>query len=191
MKRVLLRGGSVPSGRNVAVSCSDILKYELEKAGISFISVARNGDSTFEGMWNFDRDVLPFRPDFLILYFGVDDAFRPVYRSEYKENLVQIIRRARKELDASVAIVTSHLFAGEYEMNALSIYNRVVREVTADLDCMYIPVHMHWLNYLVETGKKIEDLITDDPRYPNELGHRLIAQSILHKIFPDSDAIFG
>lgn len=47
-----------------------------------------------------------------------------------------------------------HTFENPYEMDAVYIYYRTIREVCQDLDCEMIAVHTWWAGYLQERALK-------------------------------------
>jgi len=173
--KILLRGGSIAAGTGVRVGYADILAERLRERGLSLINRSRARDSSFEGNWTFSGDIDPVRPEVLIIHFGIDDIYRPVYRSEFKENLVQLVRLARARFDPAVLLCTSHTWDDEYEMRAADICYRTVREVALDLACEYVPVHLAWMSRLFEIGRPPKDFLLADDRLPNEEGHRLYA----------------
>ncbi len=136
-------------------------------------------DTTFEGIERFSEDIEPFRPDILVVHFGIDDAFSAVYRSEFKENLVHIIRRAREKSPTPVYLPTSHTFDDPCEMDAAHIYYRAIREVAADLACKMVPVHTAWAGYLLDAGLTNSGLLQKDVRLPNEKGHEFYASVLI------------
>lgn len=176
--KILLRGGSIAAGAGVRVGYADILAKRLGERGLSLVNRSRVRDSSFEGNWTFSEDIEPLRPDILIVHFGVDDIYRPVYRSEFKENLVQLVRLARARFNSAVLLCSSHTWDDEYEMRAADIYYRTVREVALDLGCEYVPVHLAWMSRLYERGQGARAYVLDDARLPNEDGHRLYADII-------------
>jgi len=93
--KLLIRGGSIAAGHGVIKSYVDILKESLLKKGIEVINRSRYRETTFDGIGTFNEDIANFGPDILLVQFGVDDAFEYVYRSEFQENIVQMIRLAR------------------------------------------------------------------------------------------------
>lgn len=179
--KLLIRGGSIASGYNVVKSYADILKEFLLKKGIDVINRSRYRETSFEGIGTFDKDIAYFKPDILLLHFGIDDAFDYVYRSEFQENIVQIIRLARLRFNPIIFLATAHTFDNPYDMDAVNIFYSSLRIVASDLDCELIPVHSYWAGYLEEHNLRNKDLVLSDSRYPNEQGHEIIAKAMIKR----------
>jgi hypothetical protein len=173
--RIVVHGGSIAAGVGVSRGYVDILRERYEKRGVEIINCAKPGETSFEGVERFVGDIAPCRPDVLVLHFGIDDAFSAVYRSEFKENLVRIVRRARENLRPEIFLLASHTFDDPYEMDAVNIYYRTIREVAADLACQMVPVHTAWAGYLLDHGLPNSALLQKDVRLPNERGHEFYA----------------
>lgn len=176
--RILIRGGSIAAGSGVSKGYADILAERLAPYGIEIINRSRYRETSFDGIWTFNEDIEPLKPDILLLNFGIDDAFHPVYRSEFQENLVQIIRRARKLFNPRIILATSHTFDDPYEMDAVNIYYRSLRIIAEDLLCELIPIHSLWAGYIYEKALNSSELCLADTRYPNEAGHKIFADII-------------
>ena len=177
--KLLIRGGSISAGYGVYKSYVDIITESLLQKGIEVINRSRFRETTFDGIGTFYQNIDFFRPDILLIHFGIDDAFQCVYRSEFQENLVQMIRLARECFNPSVLLATSHAFDDPYDMDAVYIFYRSLRIVSSDLGCELIPVHYHWADYLEEHGLKSKDLVMSDSRYPDERGHQVIAEAVM------------
>ncbi|PKN60779.1 MAG: hypothetical protein CVU53_01295 [Deltaproteobacteria bacterium HGW-Deltaproteobacteria-11] len=177
-RKVLVRGGSIAAGCGVKTNYVDILSCRYLQRNVEIINRSRRGETSFDGVDSFYEDIDPGRPDILMLHFGVDDADAAVYRSEFKENLVRIIRLATERFEPVVFLLTSQPFDDPHEMDAVFIYYRTIREVALDLGCRMIPVHTHWAGYLEESEIQTADLVQADVRLPNEQGHRLLADIV-------------
>jgi hypothetical protein len=177
-KQLVIRGGSIASGYGVARGYADILKERYAGSGIAVINRSRKGDNSFDGISTFHEDITPYRPGILLIHFVEDDAFFPVYRSEFKENIVRMVKLARELFSPVICLLTSHTFDNPYDMDALEIFYRASREVAVDLACDLIPVHTFWAGYLFDTGLSNSDLVQKDTRYPNEHGHRVFAEAV-------------
>lgn len=176
--KILVRGGSIAAGCGVNTNYVDMLRRRCLRRDVEIINRSWKGETSFDGVDSFYEDIDPCRPDILMLHFGIDDAYGAVYRSEFKENLVRIIRLAWERFKPVVLLLTSHPFDDPHEMEAVHIYYRAIREVAVDLGCLMIPVHTHWAGYLGESGVQHADLVQADVRLPNERGHRLLADIV-------------
>ena len=176
--KLLIRGGSIAAGHGVKKCYADILKESLLKKGIEVINRSRYKETSFDGIGTFNEDI-DFAPDILLINFGVDDAFGYVYRSEFQENIVQMIRLARLRFNPVILLATSHTFDNPNDMDAVNIYYRSLRIVASDLHCELIPVHNYWAGYLEEQNLSSKDLVLSDSRYPNERGHQVIAEAMM------------
>jgi lysophospholipase L1-like esterase len=177
--KILIRGGSVAAGWGVRRNYADIIRENLLPQGIDVINRSRHRETTFDGVASFSEDIDAFKPGILLFNFGIDDAFQGVYRSEFQENMVQLIRLARVRFAPAIVLATSHGFADPHDMSAVGIFYRSLRIVSRDLACSLIPVHYHFASYLEDNGLEIKDLVQSDPRYPNEKGHEVIADIMM------------
>jgi lysophospholipase L1-like esterase len=180
--KLLIRGGSISAGFGVERSYVDILGDLCTSNNIEVINRSRIKENSFDGIWSFYEDIDPYRPDILMIHFGIDDAFFPVYRSEFKENLVCMVRLARLRCNPVILLPTSHTFDDPYDMDAVYIFYRAIREVALDLKCEMIPIHTFWAGHLMNTGLSNADFVQNDVRWPNEKGHEIFARAILPKI---------
>jgi hypothetical protein len=178
--KILFRGGSISAGRGVGSGYVDMLREDPLFRGSDIINRSRPRETSFDCVWSFKEDIEPYRPEILVLHFAMDDAYFPVYRSEFKENLVQTVRLARNLFRPLILLMTSHTFDDPYDMDAVNIYYRVIREVSLDLDCGMVPVHTLWRGMLMERGMTNRDLTLHDTRLPNEKGHELYAEIMTH-----------
>jgi lysophospholipase L1-like esterase len=184
--KLLIRGGSIAAGYGVIKSYVDILTEALFEKGLEVINHSKYRETTFDGIGTFDEDIDSVRPDILLLHFGVDDAFQYVFRSEFQENIVQMIRLARMRFNPVIVLATSHTFDNFYDMDAVNIFYRSLGVVASDLDLDLIPVHHYWAGYLEEHTLINKDLVLSDSRYPNERGHQIISEAMikgLNKVF--------
>jgi lysophospholipase L1-like esterase len=180
--KLLIRGGSIAAGHGVARGYADILRDHYASRGLQVINRSGFGKTSFEGVDTFYQDFEPCRPEYLILHFGMDDAFAAVYRSEFKENLVHMIRMAQKSLQPVILLPTSHALDDEHDMESVAIFHRVIREVSEDLHCRMVPVHTFWAGYISEKGMKNADLLQEDVRYPNGKGHEVYAEALMRSL---------
>lgn len=179
---VLFRGSSISAGYGVNTSYVKMIQENWQNSNYIIINSSNYKETSFDGIWDFDEKIAAYRPDILVLHFAIDDAYFPVYRSEFKENLVQIVRLAKEQFNSKILLLTSHPFENPYEMDMINIYYRSIREVAMDIDCFLLPVHFFWLNYLYANNFNIQDFLLDDTRYPNEKGHEIYYSAVMNKL---------
>ena len=180
--KILVRGSSIAAGFGVKRSYVDRLISDPDFSGWQIINSSSIKDNSFDCVWGFQKEIEPYSPDILVLHFGIDDAYFPVYRSEFKENLVQTVRLSRKLFDPVIILMTSHPFEDQYEMQMINIYYRTIREVAVDLSCELVPVHTYISGYLLENNLSLYHFLLDDNRYPNEKGHDLYLEALKNKL---------
>lgn len=181
--KLLIRGGSIAAGFGVKKSYADILRNNLQQKGVEVINRSRYHETSFDGIETFTEDIAAFTPEILLLHFSVDDAFGYVYRSEFQENIVQIIRRARSLFNPLIFLATGHTFDNPHDMEAVNIFYRSLRIVAVDLDCQSISLDRYCVGYLAKHHLSASDLVLSDPRYPNEKGHEFMAEAILKALY--------
>jgi lysophospholipase L1-like esterase len=181
--KMLIRGGSIAAGYGVTKGYADILKEILEANSIEVINRSRHLETSFDGIEKFNEDIAAIVPDILLLHFGVDDAFGYVYRSEFQENIVQIIRRARALFSPLIFLATAHTFDNHHDMSAVDIFYHSLRIVAVDLNCKSISLDRYWAGYLAKNGLTSADLVLSDPRYPSEKGHEVFARAIMKVLY--------
>jgi hypothetical protein len=45
-----------------------------------------------------------------------------------------------------------------------------------------VPVHAHWNALVMEQGLRHSDLVQENVLYPNERGHEIFAEAIIHRL---------
>lgn len=182
MTRLLIRGGNIAAGYHVSRGYADILRDWCAERGIEFYHCARPGENSFDAVRTFHEDIAPFNPDILIIHFGLDDAFGCVYKSEFKENLVQLARRSRAHFHPVIIMPTSQPFENPSYMHPAYFYYQIIRDVCRDLNCEMVPVHAHWNALVMEQELKHSELVQENVLYPNERGHEIFAEALLSRL---------
>jgi hypothetical protein len=186
---LLIRGGGIAAGVHATTSYATLLSDLLRLHGIDVINRSRDRDTTFQACWSFEEDIAPYQPNFVLFHFCIDDIYRPVYRSEFKENLVQLVRLCRVRYNATMFLATAHPFSNDFEMLSALIYYRTIREVAIDLNCHYIPIHYLIADELAEHSLVMKDIVHTDERYINDIGHRLFFNIISRKVLSAISAV--
>lgn len=145
----------------------DGYRYEIINAGIS-------GDTTAGGLrridWALEGDVR-----FLILALGANDLLRGMPVKEMKNNLGQIIERARtRKIEVLLAGMYAPTNTGpEYRREVEEAFQALAREHKV----VFIP-------FFLDHVAGIESLNQPDGIHPNKEGTRIIAETIYKALRP-------
>lgn len=172
-------GGSITQGclSSVHETCYAYLVYKwwqenFPKAKIDYVNAGIGGTPSNFGVARVDDDLLHFNPDFSVVEFSVNDENTYYYMETY-ESLVRHI--LKDSSDTGLMLVSNvkyddmgsaedkHLVIGKYYgLPHVSMKHSVYPEVA--------------------NGNIANREITPDDLHPNDLGHRLLADLIIHML---------
>lgn len=198
--RIVALGDSITNGKGIGdVEEEDTYRHLLQvdlarmlKCNVEVINAGVNGDITTTAIPRLERDVLQYKPDYVTIMFGVNDAgfYRPINDSmadtprvteqDFRINLNYIID-AIQQIGSKPILVTplpmnqfyAHKDFPAYLENGLNYlvnkYSDIIREISAKRN---IP--------LIDTNKAFNDdpdtyKLIPDGIHPNKCGHRFIA----------------
>ncbi len=145
----------------------DGYKYEVVNAGVS-------GDTSAGGLrrldWALEGDVR-----FLVLELGANDLLRGLPVREMKNNLAQIIERARKR---NVEVLLAGMYA---PTNAGADYQREVYDAFQSLTREY---KVTLIPFFLDGVAGIEGLNQADGIHPNAQGARAVAETVYKALRP-------
>ena len=182
MTRLLIRGGSIAAGYKVERGYADILRDWGAARGIELINCSRPGENTFDAVRTFHDDIAPFKPDMLIIHFGLTTP-----------SAVYINQSSRKTWCSSCGAAASCFTQSSScrprsPLKAHPICSRLIsttrssRDVCGDLGCEMVPVYTYWSGLVMERGLRHADLVQENVLYPNERGHDFFAQAIIQRL---------
>ena len=182
------------------------LQQKLDKAGIAAIVInsgvgsSHTGsvkDNDFakvrHGMDRFQLDVLGHCPDWVIINFGLNDAYQDegihgkarISLIKYRENIEFFIKKI-EEQGGKVILLTPNPLGSKYEhfrIAQVEQYADCVRAIAKDREVLLLD---SWeLFYRYASENKVAgniDFLYLDGIHPNDLGHQLIAEA-LYKLF--------
>jgi len=206
MKEIIIvaLGDSITNGAGIGdVTEEDTYRHHLQvdlskmaEHKVKVINAGVNGDITTTAIPRLERDVLQYKPDYVTIMFGVNDAgyYRPatdsmadtprVSSDDFKKNLETIIF-AIQGIEAMPILITplpmndsyTHKDFPAYLENGLNYlveeYADIIRELSKEKGLHIIDVNKVFVDD-PDTEKLIPDGI-----HPNKCGHRFIADIFL------------
>lgn len=184
---IVFHGHSVPAGYHKTPDVRPFesyphlvhvaLKEKFPHAVINVIVTAIGGETSPAGAARFSRDVLPHRPDLVLIDYALND--RRVPEDEVEAAWLAMIRAA-KEAGVPIVLITP---TGDVKADmgnpadALSQRAALIRKIAAAENVILADVAAEWQGELAK-GTPQTDLLSQ-VNHPNLRGHRLAADTIL------------
>jgi lysophospholipase L1-like esterase len=161
--------------------------------GYMVINAGNGGDSMAKGLERIERDVLRFKPDIVILSFGMNDAHAstpPVFRRQLRE----AIRRIRANGPCEIVLRTPNpminmmtgrelkewLVDGKIEKKNLVPFARVICDVARIDKTLLVDHYKAWVQSTESSCRGDMIHLMSDPIHPNAEGHR----RLYHEVAP-------
>ena len=194
--RIVVFGASNTERHMPSVHWSDVLEVGLRaRYGRKFqiINAGGSGNNTREALARFERDVLFYQPDIVIVTFGGNDCNitreKFVSEPEFVENLTTIVNTLR-ERGTEVILQTYYKMINEFmqpQRAAFFVrYMNAVRKLAADLECSFIDQYA--LFDKIDRNYRVFNLMRD-PMHTNENGNMLIGLHVCRYFDVDFDKI--
>ena len=178
-------GDSITDGYCVSRGFVSFLAEDLREAasGRSWRVVIRgmSGETSQDGLYRLERDVIAHDPCLVTINFGVNDAFSGISVSRFGENLSLMINRILDGGCSRIVLLSSEVIPEPWAEQQVLPYWEAMRQEAEDGGVCYADVNGWWRKEL-EGGRSEQDLIIQGDLHPNEEGHRLIAEAVLDSI---------
>ncbi|WP_459502312.1 SGNH/GDSL hydrolase family protein [Bacillus sp. C1] len=141
------------------------------------------GDNTFDALKRIEEDVLLYKPTFVTVFFGANDAafHKQVSQQQYKENLIEIVKRISPEkvlLISPAPVDEERQHARTNEV--LSQYAKVVEEVAKQTGSHFLDLHSHMIREL-DYKKFVENEECDGLHF-SAAGYEYVSELIGSKV---------
>lgn len=141
------------------------------------------------GMDRFETDVLNHQPDWVIINFGLNDAYQDegidgksrIPLVKYRENLEYFIKKIRDQ-GGDVILLTPNPLGSRYEQfrkSRVEQYANCVREIAKEQKVLLVDSWELFSRHAYATNVSGDiDFLYIDGIHPNDLGHELIAEAL-------------
>lgn len=177
--KLLIYGDSISAGYGMPYNkqWSLILEDTLKEnnIGIQVINKSLSGETTGGGLVRFERILQEFKPKYILLELGGNDALRGYPPSTVKKNIKEMIIIA-EENSAETLLMQIKIppnYGRRYQERFESIYPDIVSKTPAKL----IP-------FMLDDIALNEDLMLRDGIHPNEKAQPLIADIVYRSLLP-------
>ena len=176
-KKLLILGDSISAGFGIKESqnWTTLLKSSFSKEGksLEIINSSISGDTTSGGLSRINRDLNTYKPDFVLVELGGNDALRGYPISRIKQNLLKIISIISN--NQSVPIIMQIKIPPNYGKKYIEAFENIYSEVASETDAKLI-------SFMLENVALKEDLMQPDGIHPNEKAQPFITEQIKKEI---------
>ena len=176
-KKLLILGDSISAGFGIKQSqnWTTLLKSSFSKEGksLKIINSSISGDTTSGGLSRISRDLNTYKPDFVLVELGGNDALRGYPISRIKQNLLRIVSIISD--NQSIAIIMQIKIPPNYGKKYIEAFENIYSEVASETDAKLI-------SFMLENVALKEDLMQPDGIHPNEKAQPVIAEQIKEEI---------
>ena len=176
-KKLLILGDSISAGFGIKESqnWTTLLKssFSKEVKSLEIINSSISGDTTSGGLSRINRDLNTYKPDFVLVELGGNDALRGYPISRIKQNLLKIISIISN--NQSIPIIMQIKIPPNYGKKYIEAFENIYSEVASETDAKLI-------SFMLENVALREDLMQPDGIHPNEKAQPVIAEQIKKEI---------
>lgn len=176
-KKLLILGDSISAGFGIKESqnWTTLLKSSFSKEGksLEIINSSISGDTTSGGLSRINRDLNTYKPDFVLVELGGNDALRGYPILRIKQNLLKIISIISN--NQSIPIIMQIKIPPNYGKKYIEAFENIYSEVASETDAKLI-------SFMLENVALREDLMQPDGIHPNEKAQPFITEQIKKEI---------
>ena len=176
-KKLLILGDSISAGFGIKESqnWTTLLKSSFSKEGksLKIINSSISGDTTSGGLSRISRDLNTYKPDFVLVELGGNDALRGYPISRIKQNLLKIISIISNS--QSIPIIMQIKIPPNYGKKYIEAFENIYSEVASETNAKLI-------SFMLENVALRDDLMQPDGIHPNEKAQPVISEQIKKEI---------
>ena len=172
-KKLLILGDSISAGYGLKESENwvQLLEASMKISGkeLQIINSSISGDTTIGGLSRIESDLKQYRPNYVLVELGGNDALRGYPIDKIKHNLIKIVD-ASLEVGAFPIIMQIRI-PPNYGKNYVAAFESIYSEIAEEKN---IPK----LTFLLEKVALDNDLMQLDGIHPNQKAQRIIADQV-------------
>ncbi len=158
---------------------------------IRVINKGVSGNTSRDLVARYEKDVVPYRPENLLICIGINDVWRQfdtpliyedaVSLEEYEENLTHIIESSKEFVKKLILVTPYYIEENENDrMRArMDEYSAVVKKLAEKYDAVFVDMQSAWVKILKYYHSSY---FTWDRIHPNSQGAMYMAKTILNKL---------
>ena len=172
-KKLLILGDSISAGYGLKESENwvQLLEVSLKTSGkeLQIINSSISGDTTIGGLSRIESDLKQYRPNYVLVELGGNDALRGYPIDKIKHNLIKIIDVSLEA--GAYPIIMQIRIPPNYGKNYIAAFESIYSEIA---QAKSIPK----ISFLLEKVALDKDLMQLDGIHPNQKAQKIIAEQV-------------
>ena len=172
-KKLLILGDSISAGYGLKESENwvQLLEVSLKTSGkeLQIINSSISGDTTIGGLSRIENDLKQYRPNYVLVELGGNDALRGYPIDKIKHNLIKIIDVSLEA--GAYPIIMQIRIPPNYGKNYIAAFESIYSEIAQEKS---IPK----MSFLLEKVALDKDLMQLDGIHPNQKAQKIIAEQV-------------
>ena len=172
-KKLLILGDSISAGYGLKESENwvQLLEVSLKTSGneLQIINSSISGDTTIGGLSRIENDLKQYRPNYVLVELGGNDALRGYPIDKIKHNLIKIIDFSLEA--GAYPIIMQIRIPPNYGKNYIAAFESIYSEIALEKS---IPK----MSFLLEKVALDKDLMQLDGIHPNQKAQKIIAEQV-------------
>lgn len=178
-------------GVGYAADLQSFLATSYPDYNIRVINKGVSGNTSRDLVARYEKDVVPYRPENLLICIGINDVWRQfdtpliyedaVSLEEYEENLTHIIESSKEFVKKLILVAPYYIEENENDrMRArMDEYSAVVKKLAEKYGAVFVDMQSAWVKILKYYHSSY---FTWDRIHPNSQGGMYMAKTILNKL---------
>ncbi len=172
-------GDSISAGYGIEVEQGwvEILEKRInhQDSAYRLINASISGDTSAGGLARVDRLLEQYQPQWLLLELGANDGLRGLSPLAMKQNLAEIIRRAKAA--GSQVLLLSMRIPPNYGKRYVKMFYQVYPQLSEEMEIPYVP-------FILEDVALVKELMQQDGLHPNAKAQSIIADKVWQHLEP-------
>lgn len=115
---------------------ADHLGYQLHNASVFHSTISKT--EGISGISRLKKDVLDFKPNYVVVFLGTNDILENVSLNEFKQSYKAIVERLKKDSPKSKVILAGIIKSKALDPNTVDEFNETIQQVGASEHTIYI-----------------------------------------------------
>lgn len=150
-------------------------RLNIETTGTTIVNESIGGETTSGGLARLNRILVEHKPEILLIELGANDGLRGLSLTEMKNNIAEMIRRAKNT--GAKPVLMSMRIPPNYGKRYTDMFYNVYQQLSLEFKIPFVP-------FILEDIALIQELMQADGLHPNTKAQPMIADKVWQQLQP-------